>query len=330
MVFHQVDSSRQIIIGMDEAGYGPKLGPLVIAVSAWSMPKRLTVEDLWTQLDDVLTNKLASRDKRLHVGDSKQVYSSTKGIASLERSVLSLMAACQIRSLNLTEPAEFFTLLTELLGKGLPASFSRQPWYDSCSISLPLKARLIELSEGLIQLNRSFQKCELQLEQMQVDVVCPERFNSLIQQYGNKSEVLTRLSMALVKDFIPPKSVDCQVLADKHGGRSRYLPYLLDAFPDRFLLTERESQEQSRYRDDSLSLSFSVKSERFLPVAVASMTAKYVREVCMEAFNRYWKLRTPEVKPTKGYPVDAARFRQQIDRSWEELQLPESILWRDR
>lgn len=330
MVLNQAGSSRRIIIGMDEAGYGPKLGPLVIAVSVWSMPEKLTVEDLWSQLDGVLTNAPVSRDNRLHVADSKQVYSSTKGIASLERSVLSLMAACQGSSLNLTDSADFLTLLLKLLGEGLPASFSRQPWYNSCLLSLPLKARLDECSEVLKKVDRSFQKCELQLEQLQVDVVCPERFNALIKEYGNKGEVLTRLSLALVRDFIPLNSVACQVLADKHGGRSRYLPYLMDAFPDRFFLTEKESQEQSRYWSDSLSLAFSVKSERYLPVAVASMAAKYIRELCMEAFNRYWKERCPAVKPTKGYPVDAARFRKQIDRSWEELQLPESILWRNR
>ncbi len=323
-------SSRRTVIGMDEAGYGPKLGPLVIAVSVWTLPEEMTVDEMWKQLDNVLTNEPHKRDLRLHVGDSKEVYSSTKGIAALERSVLSLIASCHEGALDFTQADDFFSLLPKLLGTGLPASFAKQPWYDSGSLPLPLKARQEDYLDLLESVNRAFQNCQVRIEHLQVEVVCPERFNSLIQAYGNKSELLTRLSMSLVQQAVPPDSAPCEILADKHGGRSRYLSYLMETFPNRFFLTEKESQEQSRYRSGELSLTFSVKSERYLPVAVASMAAKYVRELCMEAFNRYWQKRCPTVKPIKGYPVDAARFRKQIEPAWEALKLPETILWRER
>ncbi len=48
-------------------------------------------------------------------------------------------------------------------------------------------------------------------------------------------------------------------------------------------------------------------------VALASIVSKTVREVWMDVFNAYWLVRVPGLKPTAGYPVDAARFRRAIE-----------------
>ena len=42
------------------------------------------------------------------------------------------------------------------------------------------------------------------------------------------------------------------------------------------------------------------------------MVSKYVRERLMEEFNRFWRERTPGLKPTAGYPGDAKRFYDAI------------------
>lgn len=42
---------------------------------------------------------------------------------------------------------------------------------------------------------------------------------------------------------------------------------------------------------------------------LASMVAKYVRELAMRAFNGFWSDRVPCLRGTAGYPVDAARWR---------------------
>jgi hypothetical protein len=55
---------------------------------------------------------------------------------------------------------------------------------------------------------------------------------------------------------------------------------------------------------------FAVGGESRLPVAVASMTAKYVRELAMRAFNAWWCGRAPGLAATAGYPLDAARWRR--------------------
>ena len=66
------------------------------------------------------------------------------------------------------------------------------------------------------------------------------------------------------------------------------------------------------------------------PVALSSMTAKYLRELLMEEFNDYWQQHHPDLKPTKGYPVDAARFRDAISTSAAELGIQAENYWRNR
>ena len=48
----------------------------------------------------------------------------------------------------------------------------------------------------------------------------------------------------------------------------------------------------------------------------------------MDAFNAYWSARVPGLKPTAGYPVDAARFRKAIETLCEERGLDLSAWWR--
>ena len=120
------------------------------------------------------------------------------------------------------------------------------------------------------------------------------------------------------------------VLCDKHGGRNRYAAVLSALTPDGFVATQREGREQSVYRVGTAEFRFEVRAERHLPVAVASMVSKYVREVSMAAFNAYWQRHQPDLRPTKGYPQDAARFRDEIAATQQRLQLADDLVWRKR
>jgi ribonuclease HII len=69
----------------------------------------------------------------------------------------------------------------------------------------------------------------------------------------------------------------------------------------------------SRYRLASAVndwfIEFSVDADRrHFPVALASMLAKYLREVLMGRFNAYWRAWLPDLRPTAGYYADAQRF----------------------
>ena len=70
--------------------------------------------------------------------------------------------------------------------------------------------------------------------------------------------------------------------------------------------------------------------ENPLAVALASMLCKYLRELCMRQFNRFWEKHVPGLEPTAGYPVDAKRYYEAIQPAMEKLGLVEDQVWRKR
>jgi hypothetical protein len=73
---------------------------------------------------------------------------------------------------------------------------------------------------------------------------------------------------------------------------------------------------------------FTVGGEGRMPVALASMTAKYLRELSMLAFNAHWSARIPGLRETAGYPVDAARWRGEAEAAVRVAAVPWESVWR--
>ena len=60
------------------------------------------------------------------------------------------------------------------------------------------------------------------------------------------------------------------------------------------------------------------------------MISKYVRELVMLKFNTYWAKRIPGLRTTRGYPVDAKRFRAEVEEMLVGQGIPEDVFWRSR
>ena len=113
----------------------------------------------------------------------------------------------------------------------------------------------------------------------------------------------------------------------------RYVEDLLRAWPDSKIQIVAETESLSRYRLDRngslITISFAVEAESsHLPVALASMAAKYVRELMMLRLNRYFNGFLPELKPTAGYTEDARRYLAEIEPLLGRLQIDRSRLVR--
>jgi ribonuclease HII len=67
-----------------------------------------------------------------------------------------------------------------------------------------------------------------------------------------------------------------------------------------------------------------------MPVALASMFSKYVRELYMEIFNRWWKPHAPHVKRTAGYAADAKRWLKETAEVRAKLGIPDEALVRQK
>ncbi len=78
-----------------------------------------------------------------------------------------------------------------------------------------------------------------------------------------------------------------------------------------------------------VTVSFATEADgRFLPVALASMLAKYVRELLMLRLNRFFRARIPQLKPTAGYFSDGRRYLTEIKPLMKRLHVTQSQLVR--
>ncbi len=80
-----------LVIGVDEAGYGPNLGPLCIGLSAWEVSSE--EQDLSQLLEPVVSSKPAK--DRVAVADSKQLYKPGGGLETLELGVLGMLVGAK-------------------------------------------------------------------------------------------------------------------------------------------------------------------------------------------------------------------------------------------
>lgn len=312
-----------VVIGMDEAGYGPNLGPLVITATVWEVPGNPHEADFWNAFVNVVDQQAPANDK-LHIADSKQVYQPSKGIASLETSVLSLLGLQNHQPKSLTE-------LWRLLVGEAPVQEDCGPWMLGRDLSIPQHSERERIDQLCDTWQSSCRDQGYQLRAVVSDVVTPRRFNRLIKEFDSKGLALSTLSMRLLTRVIDFDSeTPTQVIADKHGGRNRYDHLLEEIAGDRFIIRETEGRACSSYRIGNARIRFQTRAEEHLPVAAASLVCKYVRESVMELFNDFWQERIDGLKPTKGYPVDAKRFRQDIQAVQQELNIPDDLLWRER
>ena len=320
-----------LLIGTDEAGYGPNLGPLTITATAWNLPDGLRPEALWDALASVLTNAPTRNDSRLHVADSKQVYSAGRSIASLERSVHAFL-----RILKLPTGS-----VAELCGGIGPERFDAD--YSSVLSGIVDELRLPDVADDSDCVSQStavarvLAESGVSLVSIRTRIIFAPEFNAAVAQTDSKGKVLSAATLQLISDAVADATAADEsneatgwVVCDKHGGRNRYDDVISDAFPDKFVFSQEESGPRSVYKVGNLEFCFRTKAEAVLPVALASMVSKYVREVIMKQFNRFWQHHISDLKATKGYPMDAKRFWNDIKDTAKNLNIEKSSIWRCR
>src|SRR5262249_48815759 len=122
------------------------------------------------------------------------------------------------------------------------------------------------------------------------NVVPAPRFNRVCDETASKAAVLSAGLVELLRETAadlgpaqgPPEPV--VFLCDKQGGRNYYAALVQQAFPDGWVVAEKESAAESRYRverlDRTVSVTFRPRADaESVAVALASMLCKYLREV---------------------------------------------------
>jgi hypothetical protein len=299
--------------GIDEAGYGPLLGPLVVAGTAFIIKQQPHEGILWELLRDAVARRARGSDGRLVVNDSKLVYSPAAGLERLEEAVLAFFRAGTGR------PVRSAGDLLALLEGGRRVQEPPEPWFmATAGLSLPRETNYSAVESKASVLQEALAAAGVKMLAARAAVVFPAEFNRVVARTRNKSLLLFQKCGVILQEIWRHVTTgEGHVLVDRHGGRMRYRRLLLDVFPDCQCDVLQEDAHCSAYRvqDGARSLVVTFKEGGdglTLPTALASMVAKYVRELHMGAFNAYWQERLNGLRPTAGYWSDAGRFLRDI------------------
>jgi ribonuclease HII len=313
------------LIGIDEAGYGPNLGPMVQSSVAVHLADAQA--NLWDLLSIAVRRAGDKADSRLLIDDSKRVNEGIHGVAKLERGVLAALAN------ELILPCDVGCILKLIGSDDSRAELLREAWFD-VTMNLPLEVGLESVLNAGRDLRIGLSKASVRAGLVRSVVTPAPRFNALLDKWGSKAAVLADGVIALLESNRQiPGDEPIVYLIDKLGGRHFYAAMISTAFSDGWVVAEREGPEICSYRiigiEREIRLVFQPRADgSHLTVALASMVCKYLREVFMKQFNRWWIGHVPGIKPTAGYPGDAARFMEQIRGKVKSLGFEESAIWR--
>lgn len=312
-----------VYAGIDEAGYGPLLGPLCVACSVFTLPEVTAASsdspDLWSILRYAVCKAGGDGNGRIAVDDSKRVKGPNDGkqhpLRRLERGVLCFAHASKC-------PKDDESLL-HALGIEVPP----RGWYRSTT-PLPVAHTIDELKVASSRLSRHLERGGVEFGGLLCEAIDAAEFNQQFYRMKSKAAVNFGAALRLVERVRQRyRRERLHIVIDRQGGRTRYLEPLATAWPEARIAIQCESEALARYRldfggGDSMIISFLPEAESaHLPVALASMTAKYVRELMMLRLNRFFTSHLPELKPTAGYYGDGKRYIREVEQLLPRLRI---------
>ena len=320
-----------IIAGIDEAGFGPLLGPLVVSAVVFETPGDEPV-DFWHRLAPAVAKAPSKRHAGVAIGDSKRIYSPSTGLVHLERGGLGFLSL-------LEQPCDALRGLLRWLSPAAVEAMDDYPWYRRADLALPAEADATDLRLRANGVRDAMAAAGVKLLGGQARVLPAGHFNHLVAATDNKATTLCDQTFALI-DWVwrnRPAGQSVRIVVDRQGGRQHYLPILQRMYPRggtfRILAEQGDHSGYAMAAEaGELELHFLTKGEsRHLPIALASMVSKYLRELFMKLLNRFWTDRVgAHLVPTAGYYTDGQRFLADIADALRTLDIDQALLVRSR
>ena len=301
-----------LLAGIDEAGLGPVLGPMLTASAALLVPDDWEPASPWERLAPAVRETWSKKNPATAVADSKEIHKAG-GMRALETAVgvFSLLAN------GSPEPESPRAAETES---------APHPCYAGTEARFPVCIDVSDLERESDAVSRALDAAGARAVHLQTVRLHETAFNDRCASGLNKNQILLRETGGHLKRLVE-KFTDCPIVAvvDKQGGRNDYLPFLTGLFPGAWIETLESGAAASVYRmrrrGGDVRLYFRAKADRTsFPTALASMAAKYERERAMTDFNAWFCNRIEGLKTTAGYPEDAKRWLAEVRKREAECQ----------
>ncbi|MEM8735862.1 MAG: hypothetical protein AAGG44_16655 [Planctomycetota bacterium] len=332
-------NSYKLFIGADEAGYGPNLGPLIVAGTVWRVPASLSERAFGEALSSTFGPRPLPTDlSRIPLGDSKRLYKPKSSLKNLEAGLWALLPSAECGEFE-----AFVNRFVEIHGDLLP-------WYDTAqSQKCPIAITPVQALELCERASQCLEQQDIRMLGVRAVAITEQQFNNEVERSGSKGQLLSDTTLRLVSQLQSEHQGDgdllsnmpCEIFCDRQGGRRNYLPVLQAAMPDSWFqpqaVATEEGAEPSHRPTDRISyydaasrtrIHFTIGGDSFPPAGLASMLAKYVREQFMLGYNEFWSKQVSGLKPTAGYPQDARRFRDEVASEVARLGVAATDWWR--
>ncbi|NNE20319.1 MAG: hypothetical protein HKN10_17760 [Myxococcales bacterium] len=295
-----------LVMGVDENGLGPRLGPLV-ATSVLLETSRYGRAALCER-----GLGLGLTDSKETGGFGRMAFAESVALALVERGGAGVPASVD----------GFFDRVAPESRPRLRAccpdeATARQCW--AVDPSLPMFGG--SAAQGKRLLDELIGRSSLRIVDVQSRVACAGVLNAKHSDGKNKLAVDLELFEDLIASAHLRHGAPLLVLCGMIGGIRDYAARFSRFDSDRVeALANRRGQRRYAVQDLG-ELRFEVHADaRHLPVALASIVGKYLREVCMHRIGEFYREDAPELTLASGYhdPV-TTRFIDATERSRRRL-----------
>jgi len=303
------------IVGVDENGFGPRLGPLTATAASIS-------------IDDYDPERLAAIARAHGVDDSKA--NSRFGAMKVAESIALALAARETGSVPGSADAFFDALAlggTEALRVPCPSAHVGRQCFDE---PLPLPAFGGDAREGERVLLAVEREGGLRLERVRTTLACAAVLNREREAGVSKTRVDLGLFERLLRDARAASGRDLVAICGMIGGIRDVPAYTREFSAEDFdpIVLERDVRAYDLRGVGRVRFETSADANH-MPVALASMVGKYARELGNHRIVGFYRARKPELPMASGYhdPV-TTRFIEGAAAIREGEGIPEACFLR--
>lgn len=359
-----------VVAGIDEAGLGPLLGPLAIGYSAFRVPRGshdlwTPLRAVCTDDVDDDRQRLVVADSKLVFTRNPRGERRLERTALSFLTLRDSHAGCPPTARDVLERLDRDVPSADedsQRAAGVTNGAIRaEPWLPHLDRDVPVHGGREEIDAAAVNLLEGLSRESIELTRAGARLVSAAALNASFDETCNKSVTHWRATRTVLTHLWRAHADQGLDLAvDRQGGRMRYARLLAETFEQASIYIVRETPPLSVYlvlesSGDSaaapnrepgqlghaacpsarpirrMRITFAERAESAsFAVALASCLAKYARETCMNAFNRYFESLQPGLKPTAGYVTDGRRWLADAAPAIERSGLERRALVRER